>query len=86
MTATVASYHLPAHVQEFISQESQEKHISKGKFLSFLIEDYKKTKQEVKMFKSYMEMATNKVFLQDQIQESEEDFLAEIAHNPKFYD
>lgn len=86
MTASVASYHLPANVQVFITEQSEQKHLSKGKFLSFLIEDYQKTKQELKMFKSYMEMATNKDFLQDQIQESEEDFLAEIAHNSKFYD
>jgi len=84
MSSVVASYHLPVSVKQFIDENAKKKHLSKGKFFMFLIEDYQKTKRENAHLKAYFDMATDREFLYKQIKESEEDFAAECAHNPDF--
>lgn len=84
MSASVVSYHLPALVQDFIQIGSKKMKIPKGKFLTFLIEDYQKTKEENEELKAYFEMASDKEFLEEQMKESEEDLQSECAHNPDF--
>jgi len=83
--AVIASYYLPQFIKNFIDKNSKKLKLSKGKFLSFLIEDYNKTKKENQTLKSYFAMATDKDFLKEQILEAEEDLQIEIKYN-NFYD
>ena len=76
----VVSYHMPSLIKDFIDKESKKLKLAKGKFLAFLVEDYKKTKEENLTLKSYFDMATDKEFLKEQIMEAEEDLLVELAY------
>jgi len=81
MKTAVISYQIPDDVKQFISQGAEKKHLSRGRFLSFLIEDHQRLEKENSHLKAYFEMASDKEFLQSQIEESEEDLKAELAVN-----
>ena len=78
---SVVSYSLENKIKRFVQEQSDMLGLSRGKFLEYLIEDYKRTKEENKSLKTYFDMATDKDFLQQEMLEAEQDLLTELAYN-----
>lgn len=78
--AVTTSYHLPVVVRNYIDQEAKNLNLKKGVFLSFLIEDYEKTKSENEQLKAYFELATAPELQAAQTQEAELDWQTESAY------
>jgi len=75
------SYHLPQSIQDYISRKSQENSLSRGKFLISLIQRFSKLSQENNDLKSYLVASADQKFLEQEMQEADNDLAVEQKYN-----